>query len=123
LKNKLKEEVLTLYPYWDEDEQAWLFDDESVELFREPFVNGIPEMIDKLVSNIPDAKKGFKLLFSSKPFFEYQVKLTRDEEEYGGTWYKDLNSNEKGWLCPALFKYFKKAPPHLFVKAKSKHVS
>ena len=31
---------------------VWVFDDESTGLVREPFVSGIPEMINKLVYNI-----------------------------------------------------------------------
>jgi hypothetical protein len=26
----------------------------------------------------------------------------------------------EGWLCPALFKYFDKAPPELYVRAEPK---
>jgi len=26
----------------------------------------------------------------------------------------------EGWLCPALFRYFDKAPPELYVKAEAK---
>ena len=52
---------------------------------REPFVSGIPEMIDVMVANIPDAEKEFRLLFSSAPFPGYQVKLEKVRAEYEGT--------------------------------------
>jgi len=94
-----------------------VFDDASVELDKEPFVQGVPEMIDELVKDIPNARSGFVLLFSSLPFSGYQVELTRVREEYGGYWYRAKNQSVEGWLCPALFRYFETAPESLYVKA------
>ena len=42
---------------------TWVFDDESVGLVREPFVAGVPEMIDVLVADVPNAEEGFRLSF------------------------------------------------------------
>jgi hypothetical protein len=78
--------LMVIEPYWYQD--TWVFDDASVGLDKEPFVQGIPEMIDRLVQDIPNARSGFVLLFSSQPFVGYQVELTRVREEYGGWWYK-----------------------------------
>ena len=108
--------VLTvIQPYWYAD--TWVFDDESVGLDKEPFVQGIPEMIDYLVKDIPNACSGFMLLFSSQPFVGYQVELTRVREEYGGYWYKAKDEGAEGWLCPALLRYFDDAPESLYIKA------
>jgi hypothetical protein len=52
---------------------TWVFDDPRVGLSQEPFVSGIPEMIDTIVEKIPNAEKGFRLLFASAPFPGYQV--------------------------------------------------
>ena len=112
--------VLTvIQPYWYQD--TWVFDDASVGLEKEPFVQGIPEMIDYLVKDIPNARSGFVLLFSSQPFAGYQVELTRVREENGGYWYKAKNYPVEGWLCPALFRYFDDAPESLYIKAESSH--
>ena len=62
--------LMVIKPYWYEG--TWVFDDESVGLNREPFVFGIPEMINDLVSGIPLARSGFRLIFSSAPFPGYQ---------------------------------------------------
>jgi hypothetical protein len=43
---------------------TWVFDDPRVGLSQEPFVSGIPEMIDTMVANIPNAEKGFRPLLS-----------------------------------------------------------
>lgn len=112
--------VLTvIQPYWYQD--TWVFDDESVGLEKEPFVQGIPEMMDHLVKDIPNARSGFMLLFSSQPFAGYQVELTRIREEYGGYWYEAKDVGAEGWLCPALFRYFDTAPESLYVKAEPGH--
>jgi hypothetical protein len=96
---------------------TWVFDDPRVGLHQEPFVSGIPAMIDTLVANVPDAAKGFRLLFSSEAFPGYQVELVRVRPEYGGMWYRWEGRNAEGWLCPALFKYFSAAPARLYAKA------
>jgi hypothetical protein len=110
--------ISVLYPYKYED--MWVFDDPDVDLRREPFVAGIDEMITRLVANIPNAEKGFRLLFSPTPFPGYTVKLEWRREEYGGNWYFSQQFGMEGWLCPALFKYFDKAPPELYGKAEPK---
>lgn len=39
---------------------TWVFDDDRMGLVREPFVAGVPEMIDVLVKDIPNAANGFR---------------------------------------------------------------
>ena len=99
---------------------TWVFDDPTVGLKREPFVAGIPEMIDDMVRDIPDAKKGFRLLFSTKPFPGYTLKLTWRRGANGGNWYYCEKSKKEGWLCPALFKYYDKPPKEIYAKAEKK---
>ena len=101
-------------------ESMWVFDDPRVGLDKEPFVSGADTMIDSLVADIPNAQKGFRLLFSATPFPGYNVKLQWIREEYGGNWYFSTKYNMEGWLCPALFKYFESAPPELFVQVSAK---
>jgi hypothetical protein len=96
---------------------TWVFDDPSVGLKAEPFVSGIPQMIDALVKDIPRADHGFRLLFSGAPFPGYQVEVTRVRSEYGGNWYRWTATNMEGWLCPALSKYFPQPPPTLYARA------
>ena len=112
--------ISVLFPY--KHEGMWVFDDPDVGLRKEPFVFGIDDMIARLVAAIPDAEKGFRLLFSPTPFPGYTVKLEWRREEYGGNWYFCPQFKMEGWLCPALFKYFDKAPAELFAKAEPKNV-
>jgi len=93
---------------------SWVFDDASVGLVKEPFVAGIDTMIDALVKDIPDADKGFKLIFSATAFPGHGVKLEWRRFEAGGNWYYSAELNMEGWLCPALFKYFDQAPLELY---------
>lgn len=48
---------MVIFPY--QYEGTWVFDDPDVDLVKETFFFGVPEMIDDLVANIPDAPKGF----------------------------------------------------------------
>jgi hypothetical protein len=95
----------------------WVFDDAAAGLEKEPFVLGIDRMIDILVEKVPGSEEGFNLLFSPDPFPGHQVTLVRMREEYGGNWYHCNELDFEGWLCPALYKYFDKAPEHLYVEA------
>ena len=107
--------ILTLRPYWHNG--TWVFDDARVNLVKEPFVAGIPEMISYISKDIPNAKKGFRLLFSAKPFPGYQLKVKWIREANGGNWYYSEELKKEGWLCPALFKYYKAAPKEIYGKA------
>lgn len=113
-------QIMVIAPYWLEAAGTWVFDDPVTDLRQEPFVEGIPEMIDDLVADIPNARKGFRLLFSGAPFPGWQRKLTRLRQELGGWWYASDEPQSKGWLCPALFRYFDEAPEEIYVKAERK---
>jgi hypothetical protein len=107
--------ILLIAPYWYQG--TWVFDDDTAGLKREPFVAGVPEMIDVLVKDIPDAKGGFRLLFSANPFPGYQKKLTWLRGDMGGNFYRLDDPPMEGWICPAMFRYYQSAPQALFVKA------
>ena len=111
-------QVLEIYPYSYGD-GIWLFDDQDKQLIAEPFVNGSSEIISRLVKDIPNAEKGFKLSFSLTPFSGFQAILIWMRAENDGNWYWWATQNMDGWLCPALYKYFDKAPLYLYVKAET----
>ena len=107
--------LLVIAPY--RHAGTWVFDDSSRGLSKEPFVAGIPELIDKLVADIPNADKGFRLTFSAEEFPGFDDKLVWKREDVSGNWYYSEKFKAEGWLCPALFKYFKKAPKTIYVNA------
>ena len=122
-----------IQPYWHAN--CRVFDDATKGLGKEPLegrfeaelreirvlarlVGGeVTRMIDHLVKDIPDAREGFMLLFSSQPFGGYQVELDRIAEENCGCLYRGKNHSAEVWLSPALFKYFETTPESLYMKA------
>ena len=66
--------LFVIAPYWDSG--TWVFDDERVGLVREPFVSGVPDMIDHLVRDIPDAREGFRMIFSKTKYPGYSQSLS-----------------------------------------------
>jgi len=110
--------IMVIVPY--RHAGTWVFDDAAVGLVREPFVGGVPEMIDTLVAKIPNANDGFRLTFSASPFPGYQRKLTWTRGDSIGNWYRLDDPPLEGWLCPALLRYYEKPPKELYVKADPK---
>ena len=110
--------INVIIPYrW---EGMWVFDDERVGLAKEPFVSGADAIIDLMVADLPDAEKGFRLIFAASPFPGYAHALEWRREEHGGHWYFSSDFAQEGWLCPALFKYFDSAPEKIYAKAETR---
>lgn len=95
---------------------GWSFDDASFELVAEPFVAGIPEMIDILAEQI-GATDSILLTFSPTQFPGSILRLDRTSEEFGGNWYRWDERGMVGWLCPALLHYFPTAPDAIYISA------
>lgn len=96
-----------------------VFDDPATGLKAEAFVSGVPEMIDVLVRDIPDAQRGFRLIFSREPFPGAMGRLDWLREEFGGNRYRWSERAMEGWLCPAMFKYFEGSPRVIYVRAEA----
>lgn len=58
--------IMVIQPYWRAGTRV--FDDYAAGFVKEPFVCGIPEMITDIIRDFPDARLGFRLLFSAQPF-------------------------------------------------------
>jgi hypothetical protein len=106
---------------WQEKQDAWCFDIPIVGIEDEPFVSGMPEIIEH---HLIRAEKldvarthGVSVLFSgaaSKPAaFELgnYFHLVKVKEENNGCWYRDPSTGFEGWLCPNLYQFFA-APPN-----------
>ena len=98
----------------------WVFDDPRVGLIQEPFVSGADILIDRAVANIPDARDGFLLLFSSSPFPGHELRLEWRRADADGNWYYSPAFGVEGWLCPALLRYFEQAPREIYVQIKAR---
>jgi hypothetical protein len=100
---------------------TWVFDDPRVGLVQEPFVAGADTMIDRVVAEIPNAARGFRLTFSGLPFPGHQYRLDWRRSEGGGDWYYSEQLEMEGWLCPALLRYFSEAPKQLYIQVAAAH--
>jgi len=113
--------AITIY----KDGGIWMFDDERVGLVREALVAGMPDIIEKAIGMFqPGCETRVGVVFSGLRFPGHQVRLDwvridehgdPDYEAQTGNWYKWAEYDMEGWLCPALFKYFKEAPKELYV--------
>ena len=112
--------LLVIEPY--RHAGTWVFDDRARGLQQEPFVAGIPGIIEKVTKDIPNAEDGFRLTFSDRPFPGYTHTLKKKEKsrESGGHWYVCPQYDMEGWLCPALYQYFEEAPETIYFKAEKK---
>ncbi len=105
--------IFTIKPY---KTTTWVFDDKARDIQAEPFVVGIPEMINHFTKGIKNAAKGFNLLFSATPIPGAEAHLIKIREEGRGTWYRLDGSTLEGWLCPVLYEYFDRPPKHIYCK-------
>ena len=112
--NHAMNSLMVIVPY--KYEGLWVFDDAAVGLSKEPFIAGIDTLIDKATANIPDAEHGFRAIFSATRFPGASFKLEWRRAESGGNWYYSPEFKQEGWLCPALFNYFRNAPREIYVK-------
>ncbi len=101
----------------------WVFDDPRVGLVQEPFVSGADTMLDRITADLPNADRGFTLIFSAVPFPGHQYKLDWRRTDAEGNWYYSKDPDLEGWLCPALLLYFNEAPKSLYVQLKAQHSS
>ena len=113
----MKNSLMVIYPYLDNG--MWVFDDDAVDLVKEPFVAGVPAILEALLAKekIPHPESGFRLIFSATPFPGHQLVAVRLREDGGGHWYGV--GAEEGWLCPAMFQYFSEAPDNLYIRVES----
>jgi hypothetical protein len=72
--------------------------------------------LTRAVANVPNAAEGFTMIFSDKAFPGHQYRLQHRRNEFNGNWYYSAEFDAEGWLCPALFHYFKEAPREIFVR-------
>ena len=121
-------QLLVIYPYpttsfFLPGYSGWAFDDERTGLVGEPFVHGMPKIIDTLLKIQNMERKKFRLSFSIDFFPEYHLKLQLMKTDvFAGNYYKVIEGPEfmlrmKGWLCPATLLYYEQYPEFLYLKA------
>jgi len=79
-------QMMVIRPY--RQHGTGVFDDPARDLVQEPFVGGVPEIIDEMVADIKNANDGFRMLFSADPFPGYQLCANWLDPEMNGWWYE-----------------------------------
>ncbi|HYQ91769.1 MAG TPA: hypothetical protein VES89_06765, partial [Candidatus Competibacteraceae bacterium] len=97
----MMDSVFVIIPY--RANGIWRFDDPDRAIVKEPFVAGVPAMLEQLTAPLPHAAQGFRWFFSAQPFAGYIHTLTRQRTESQGTWYDSEQFHTEGWLCPVLW--------------------
>jgi hypothetical protein len=92
--------VMAIHPY--KANGLWVFDDPAAGLRQEPFVAGSDTIIECMVEAIPNAERGFTLMFSAQPFPGFQVEFEWLRQELGGNWYYCSALAMEGWLPRSL---------------------
>ena len=98
---------------------GWVFDDAAHNLVEEPFVFGMPAIIDKVVKD--DECQRCRFIFSDKEMPEYDLllKKMKDKPDIIGAWYESPQLKMSGWLCPALGLYFRTPPESIYIKVEN----
>ncbi len=112
--------IQTIFPFKDQTGQ-WVFSDPATELENEELIAGVPDFIEAITADIPDADQGFALSFSSVPFDGYQVKLDFVCRECGGCWYRGRIDGKETecWFCQSFFRYYSDPPAALYAQAET----
>jgi hypothetical protein len=106
-------QIYKIFPYKTED-GGWSFDDKNVNLLAEPFVLGMPEIINELINDVNVDK--ISMLFSLDEFPDITTTFSMTKEDMGGAWYRCEKTRRMGWLCPAVKKYFNTPPKKIYIK-------
>jgi len=98
----------------------WVFDDESKELDKEPFVAGADVLIDMLTNNAEKCTIVFsETLFPGADHTVTSSAVNKaDNDGTQGTFYYSAEFEHDLWLCPALLKYFDKPPKQIHFQIK-----
>lgn len=92
---------------------TWCFTDKERELLHEPFVLGVPEIINTALKeqNLYEEGKNYRILFAEQEFPLAHGVLKQVQDAFGGSWYA-WNKLE-GWLCPATLAFFHDFPKEI----------
>jgi hypothetical protein len=111
---KTENSLFVIKPYFDNDSQAWVFDDKERGLHKEALVLGADILCEALYEKYGD----FSASFSANYIPDSDIVLHRITEpsKERGTWYQEETTHQEAWLCPALFKFFDEAPDSIYLR-------
>lgn len=111
LVDKTGNQINVIYPYKTK-QGGWSFDDAEVGLQGEPFVAGIPDIINSIVGR----RRKFTAYISKDKMPNFTGHLRRDKDSEEAGWYFLQGTDMRGWLCPATLKYFKDYPDSIYFR-------
>jgi hypothetical protein len=108
--------LLHIYPLYKEG-SVWYYDDPNVNVYKEPFVCGASELIDKVAAadGIADPK-GIYACADNPDAMPNGHHAYFVSEENGGANYYSREFNHHFWLCGHLYDYFPSPPRILSFK-------
>ena len=128
-KEKPKSEIKKLHVYLHKNAAGivrWVFDAPEHGLDKEPFVEGMPDIIFNVLYTegmmFSAIKDGFWITFSDamfKPAKGHSLHILHRQHERDHGWVYTYLGGLDGWLCPALFAYFDEAPQAIFFAAQA----
>lgn len=106
---------------------SWVFDNPNVGLVKEPFVAGADEVFDHIAElhcglDTPEDNLYIDIQFASIDFPGRQLWMGWESASLGGNDYRVVDCdfkylvNHELWLCPALLKYYRRAPENVYMK-------
>lgn len=118
-EEKLRRRIWTIFVRNKDGD--WVFDYPSLGIIDEPFVEGIPQIIEhhlKKMNLLATARQeGFVVQFTVDGKLSHtDLKLELEEEDAEGGHFIDNSSGLRGWLCPDLRTFLGRVPEKLSVK-------
>lgn len=104
------------------DNGMWVFDYAPLNVKDEPFVAGIPQIIEYHLQKkgMLDVarEKGFSVKFSANPDADLRKDIVLEflRHDSGGADYADQASGMEGWLCPVLCTFMGTPPSTIYVE-------
>jgi len=86
---------------------VWVFDDWEMRLIEEPLILGTTEMIDAIIG--PNHEKAIIRFCDGYGAFNHTLLRERAHED--GYYYRLVETDMQGWICPAALHYFPNGHP------------
>ncbi|NJL99974.1 MAG: hypothetical protein HC924_14765 [Synechococcaceae cyanobacterium SM2_3_2] len=107
--------IIKLYLY---KTSMWMFDDESIGIYREPFVEGMSEILDEVAQSYGKTDSMTVEFGEYLDRWEYSLELIREERQ--GARYYSPELDMEGWLCPVIHQYFDEVPDKIYMRVVEK---
>lgn len=112
--DKTQNQINVIFPF--KKNNVWVFNDEEVDLYEEPFVSNVNPIIELVVGDKTSFTAFISHSFIPGEQIILQQVLDSDNSDFGDGWYEMKGTGLICWLCPATLKYFDFYPDEIHVK-------